>query len=83
MRTRAKGKYCLTAIALGASVRLSAHFFAMKALSSGCADCVLARKDAQTFDNQADMSKEAVRPDCECRRRMRAISDCPHTAFME
>ena len=58
-------------------------FFVMKALSSGCADCVLARKDVQTFDNQADMSKEAVRPDCECRRRMRAISDCPHPAFME
>ena len=31
-------------------------FFSMKALSSGCADCVLARKDAQTFDNRAEMS---------------------------
>ena len=48
MRTRAKGNYCLTAIALGASVRQGAHFF--KVLASGCADCVPARRDAQTFD---------------------------------
>ena len=53
-------------------------FFVMKALSSGCADCVLARKDVQTFDNQADMSKEAVRPDCECRRGGGAIFVFPH-----
>ena len=30
MRTRAKGNYCLTAIALGANVRIDAHFFIKK-----------------------------------------------------
>ena len=47
-------------------------FFFMKALSGGCADCVLARKAAQTSDNQAEMSKEADRPDCEFRQRLRS-----------
>ena len=43
----------------------------MKVLSSGCTDCVLARKDVQTFDNQAGMRKQAARPDCEYRRQLR------------
>ena len=34
----------------------------MKALPSDCADCVLARKDAQAFGNLGEMRKKAVRP---------------------
>ena len=38
MRTRAKGKCCLTATALGASVRHRRPLFNRKALTSGCMD---------------------------------------------
>lgn len=43
----------------------------MKVLPSGCADCVLARKDVQTFGSQAGMRKQAHRPDSEYRRQLR------------
>ena len=46
-------------------------FFAPKVLSSGWTACVLARKDVQTFDNQASMSKQGDSPDYECWRRLR------------
>ena len=42
----------------------------MKVLSSDYGDCVLARKEPYTFDNQAGMSKQGDSPDYECWRQL-------------
>ncbi|WP_227145387.1 hypothetical protein [Lacrimispora sp. 210928-DFI.3.58] len=52
----------------------------MKVLSSGCADCVLARKDVQAFDNQAGMRKQAARPDSSYRRRLQGAECLRHSS---
>ena len=44
--------------------------FTMKVLPSGYGDCVLARKDGQTFDSQNDMSRQGNSPDYECGRQL-------------
>ena len=58
----------------------------MKVLPSGCADGVLARTDAQTFGNQASMSKSPVskanRVICEYGRRVRECGSTEQSAFI-
>ena len=44
----------------GFILRMYEAIFSMKILSGGYADCVLARKDAQTSDNQVRMSKQGA-----------------------
>ena len=60
-----KFRFCLL------KIRDRSFFFAPKVLSGGQTDRVLARKDVQTFDNQAGMSKQGESPDYECWRRLR------------
>ena len=70
MRT-SDGRIAQKTIAGVPKVRSNQLSCAADAESGGCADRVLARRAAQTFDNPDEMSEEAVRPEHEFRRRLR------------
>lgn len=61
---------CITANILPNIEKKQDLYYTMKVLPSGCADCVLVRKDVQTFGNQAGMSKQGDSPDCEYWRQL-------------
>ena len=57
------------------------RFFDLKVPDSGCTDGELARRDVQTLDGQADMSKKGDSPDCECWRRLRERGSAEQSTF--